>query len=137
MIKMKITVLKTLVLLAGIVIMLNAGCEKEQVSTSRKARLIAVENTELKKQLQQRDIEIEELKEKYEGELKDQKELLEQAEQDKKVLDEQLSGKFQGQIDEMMAEISKGSSVLVDENENLKQQIEELKAELEAAKAPK
>jgi hypothetical protein len=120
------------VLAAGVVaIMLNAGCEEQQQQpNSKMARLVAVENNQLKKDLQQRDVEIGKLKEQHGNELKGQQELLAKCQKEKEDLQEQIAGKFQGQIDNLMGSVAEESKQLREENESLKAQIETLKAEL-------
>ena len=61
---MKGLVQKALVLAIGVVIMVGVGCQEAEVPSTKKARLIASENMQLKKQLEQRDSEIEEIQER-------------------------------------------------------------------------
>ena len=119
---MRKSIQTTLVLTIGIVfvIMLLAGCQEQGLSNTKKSRLIANENRQLKQQLARRDREIEK-----------QKELVAKCLEEKKKL-ESLS---QGQIENLMGgafeNISRESAELIEENEKLKAQIEELKKQLE------
>ncbi len=132
---MKSPGLKACVLAVGIiVIMLNAGCEKEQLPDKKKARIIAAENMQLKKQLQRRDSEIEKLKGQRENVLKKPKELLAECQEEKKYLEEALAEKFDSQMNEFSGSLIVENEKMFRENENLKQQIEKLKTELEEIK---
>jgi len=125
---MKTVVLKALVLATGVaVIMSVTGCEEQQVPGTKRARIIAVENRQLKKQLQQRDSDMEKLKEQYDNESKNQKELLAKCEQEKKSLQEQLTGKFEAKLNDFIKSLGEENKKLLGENESLKAQIEELK----------
>lgn len=129
---MKKTVLKAFVLAAGVVaIVLIAGCEEQQLSSTKMARIVAAENIQLKKQLQQRDSEIEKLKEQHDNELRKQEELLAKCRKEKKALEEQLAGKFEDQINEFFKTVAEESEKLDEENRKLKAQIEKLKTKLE------
>ncbi len=128
---MKRNILKALVLAAGAVaIMLNVGCEEQQQQqpSAKMAKVVAAENIQLKKDLQQRDSDIEKLKEQHANELREQQKLIAKCQEEKRDLQEQLAGEFQGQLDNLVGSIA-------EENKNLKAQIETLKAELEKLKA--
>jgi len=132
---MKNSGLKAFVLAVGIiVIMLNAGCEEEQLPDVKKARVIAAENMQLKKQLQRHDSEIEKLKGQHEKELKKQKELLAKCQEEKKYLEGPLAGEFDEQMNDLFKRLGEENEKMSAENENLKQQIEKLKTELEEIK---
>ena len=129
--------IRIFILAAGIIIIiLSAGCEEEQVKDNQKARVIAAENIQIKNLLQQRDSEIEKLKEQQKSELKKQEELLIKCQEEKKALEEQLTEKYEGQINEFLENLGEENAKLQQENENLKLQVEKLKAELEEIKKP-
>ncbi len=129
--------IRTFILTAGIiVIILSAGCEEEQVRDNQKARVIAAENIQMKNLLQQRDSEIEKLKEQHKSELKKQEGLLIKCQEEKKALEEQLTEKYEGRLNEFIENLGKENVKLHQENENLKLQVEKLKAELEEIKKP-
>ena len=136
---MKITAPNAFVLLAGIVaIMLVTGCEEQQQTSSyRLARLAAAENIQLKKDLQQRDMEIEKLKEQHDKEMKNQQELLKKCQQQKGALEEQLGGKFEAQLNKLFKGVSEENTKLREENKNLKAQIEKLHHQLDLRPKPK
>jgi len=134
---MKRIVLMVFVLAVGIIVItLIAGCEEGQVPSGKKARLISAENMQLKQQLQQREIEIEKLKGTHRKELENQKGLIERCQREKKLLQEKLSGKFEGQLNEFLKGMGEEARKLREENESLKLQIEQLKAELEKNVVP-
>ncbi|HEW79352.1 MAG TPA: hypothetical protein ENH34_05240 [Phycisphaerales bacterium] len=108
---------KVFVLAIGVIMfMLIAGCEEQNVSGTKKGRLIANENRQLKKELKQRDKEIEK-----------QEKLLEKCLQDKKGIKERLQRNTQDQANDILAVVIEESAKLRQENERLKTQIEQLK----------
>ncbi|MBA7712785.1 hypothetical protein ES703_121775 [subsurface metagenome] len=115
---------KTFVLAAGtVVIMLIAGCEKENAPDTKRSRLIATENIRLKKELEQRDKEI-----------KKQEKLLEKCLQERDTWKAKAQQNIQEQVDSILTVVMEKNKELREENEGLKVQIKELKAELEEAK---
>ncbi len=119
-----------------VVTMLIAGCEEEQqLPNTKKSRLIGAENIQLKKELKQRDREIERQKQLHKKEIEKQKLQLEKCLQEKKGLEEQLAGKFGDQIDELFKDVGGENLELREEIKNLKAQIEKLKEELDELKA--
>ena len=116
--------MKTFVLAAGtVVIMLIAGCEKENAPDTKRSRLIATENIRLKKELEQRDKEI-----------KKQEKLLEKCLQERDTWKAKAQQNIQEQVDSVLTVVMEKNVELRKENEGLKAQIEKLKAELEEAK---
>lgn len=120
---------KTLIVAVGIVfgIMLIAGCEEEEknpsniTSDAKRSRLIAIENRELKQQ-------IERLTKTHAKEIKKQKEMLDKCEREKKGL-EDLSSKG---VDSFMKDVL---GPLADENTKLNEEIKILNAQIEKLKA--
>ena len=119
---MKRPVQKAIVLAVGIVvIMLIAGCEEESQSNTKKSRLIAAENIQLKKEIEK------------------QKELLEKCLQEKKTPEEMSPEGTQDLTQFLFEENIK----LHEENEKLKAEIvqlevriKQLETELEELKKP-
>ena len=93
---------KAVILAVGVVIMLTAGCEKENP--------LANENMQLKEQLEQRNKEIEK-----------QKELLVKCQQGRKDLEERIEEDIKG-----LLEATRRENKLGEENAKLKSQIEQL-----------
>jgi len=122
---------KTLISVVGVVFfMVIAGCEEEQklpdtkrLPNIKRCRLIAVENVGLKKQLEQRDKEIER-----------QKQLLEKCRQENKVLKEKSRKRIEDLLSITLGSVVEGNKKLRQQNENLKSEIENLKRELEELK---
>ncbi len=131
---MKGPVPKTLVLAVGIVvgIMLFAGCEEEENSSdtkpdtkpnTRRSRLIAVENVQLKKQ-------IEKLKKVHAKEIKRQEEQLDKCLQEKKALEELSDKGVESYMQDILGPLAEENAKLHEEIKTLKAQIEKLKTEL-------
>jgi len=117
---MKRQVQKGFVLVISIVIfMLIAGCEEQSLTGTKKCRLLAAENIQLKKQLNERDTEIEK-----------QKEQLEKYQQEKKAQEEAaypINPEFVEFIIGENARMMEENEALLAEVESLKQELEELK----------
>ena len=110
--KMKRWTQKAVILAVGVVIMLIAGCEKENP--------LANENMQLKEQLEQRDKEIEK-----------QKELLAKCLQEKEVLKENSQKNIRGQVESILVVVMEENVKLREENDKLKTQIEQLEVHVE------
>ena len=120
---------KTLVLAVGIVvgIMLIAGCEEEQNSSdtepnTKRSRLIAVENTQLKNQ-------IEKLKKLHAGEVEKQKKQLDKCLQEKKGFEELSRKGIENYMEDILGPLAEENAKLHEEIKTLKAQIEKLKTE--------
>lgn len=121
---------KTFVLAVGVVAMLIAGCEGQELPSAKKSRLIAAENMQLKKELEQRSKEIEKLKKLHDRQMKEQEELLEKCLQEKEAWKEKSRQNVRNQVKGVFDAIMEQNAKLRQENEKLKAQIEELKTEL-------
>jgi len=119
---MRKSVQKTLVLTMGIVfvIMLLAGCRERGLSDTKKSRLIADENRQLKEQLTRRDREIEK-----------QKELVAKCLEEKRKLESLSVTQIENLMGGAFENISRENAELREENQKLRAQIEELKKQLE------
>jgi cell division protein FtsB len=96
---------------------LFAGCQESDASQIRRARLVANENIQLKKQLQEKDQQIEELKKQIEQIETESAEAIEK------------SGEASGKTLRLLLESEKSNEALILENERLKEEIEKLKAQ--------
>jgi hypothetical protein len=101
--------------IAVLVFMSIAGCD-QQGAANKKSRLIATENMQLKKDLQQRDKELQE-----------QKLLLEKCLAEKRTLKKRSLDDTKDLFDKTFNKIVEKTKKLHEENKNLKLQIEELK----------
>lgn len=117
-----------------VVIMLIAGCEEQNLSSTKKSRLIAVENMELKKELEQRGEEIKRLQEQHEKQIKQQEQKLAICLKQKEAFKKQLGQNIQEKVGSVVNAVMQENKKLRKENEGLKAQIEKLKTELEEAK---
>jgi hypothetical protein len=116
---------KMLIVAVGIIfsIMLIAGCEEEETNAStstsdaKRSRLIAIENAQLKKQ-------IEEMKRANAREINRQKTLLGKCEKEKADLEKMSSTGVESYMKDML-------EPLAEENSKLQEEIKALKAQLE------
>lgn len=113
-----------LMVAVGFVLMSIAGCQEQDPSNTRMSKLIALENKQLKKQLEQCDEEIE-----------NQKQLLEECQEVKKVLEKQAKENFENIVAPLLQNFAEKTRKLQEENTKLKAQTEELKTETEELKA--
>ena len=95
-----------------------AGCQESNQSEIRRAKLVGNENIQLKKQLELKDKQIQELKE-----------LIAKCENEK-VLAIDEAGNANLKALKMLAEISKEKDTLLEENLKLKAQIKELQSQI-------
>ena len=107
---------KAVILAVGVVIMLIAGCERENP--------LANENMQLKEQLEQRDKEVEK-----------QKGLIAQCLQEKEDLGEQIQESIKGLTENALKDFEENIK-LREENAKLKVQIEQLEKELKKLAVP-
>ena len=115
----------------GVAVALSAGCQEQELSADKKGRVIAAENIQLKKELKQRDQEIEKLKKEHEKQIQQQKELLAKYLKRKEDLEKQLQQNVKEQIDEVLAAVIDENAKLREEIKKRKAQIEKLKTELD------
>ena len=120
---MERTLKKVFVLVFCIAIGLAAGCEEQEMTSTKKCRLIAAENMELKKDLELRNKEIEGLKKRQEGQLAD-------CRKEAKDWKEKAGKNVEEKVNTMMGIVMEQTAQLHKENETLKAQVEELKAKL-------
>jgi hypothetical protein len=107
-------------------IMLTAGCGPQQPPNVKKARAIAAENIELRKELERRNSQIETLKEQYGEELETQKKRLKTCLQEKEELKEKSRQNIRDQVKGVLDTVLEENRKLREENIRLKAQIEEL-----------
>ena len=133
---------KAFVLAVGIVvIMLIAGCDEEQNLSSTKSavkkhKLIAAENMRLKKELKQRDKEIERQKELHDKEIKQQQDSLAKCQLQKEALKKQLQQNIKEQVDKVLMAVMEQNAKLQEEIKDLEAQREQLLHELDLRPKP-
>ncbi|MFQ6034668.1 MAG: hypothetical protein ACE5NM_02330 [Sedimentisphaerales bacterium] len=131
---MKEPLKKIFILAIGLAIVAGAGCQstgrlsaEQELSIEKKSRLIAAENIQLKKKLEQRDKEIQKLKKQYDKEIKQLKEELTKCQKQKEILEKRLKKGVKEQVDEVL-------TAVVEENAKLHKEIKELKTQIEKLK---
>lgn len=107
-----------------VVIMSIAGCEEQELPSAKKSRLIAAENMQLKKDLERRSKEIEGLKELIDKEIQKQEELLAKCLEEKETWKEKARQNVRNQVKGVL-------DTVIEENAKLRQENEELKAQIE------
>jgi uncharacterized lipoprotein YajG len=118
-------------LLTIVAVLLLAGCQKQQqqeAPNQQQARLLAAENAELQKQLAERKAEIETLQKRSAQELRKRDQELIKC----KVRIDALEQDLKKGIDERVKSVA---AAVMDENAKLRQEVEQLKAELAKLKA--
>lgn len=118
------------ILAAVVAVMFFAGCQQSQPvgSNQQQARLLAAQNADLQKQLERQQAEMKVLQDKHTKELRQR--------------DQELI-RCKVRIDSLQQEVKKGvqervksiTTPLLDENAKLRQQIVELKAQIEKLQA--
>jgi len=150
---MKRTVPKTLVLAAGIIIcfMLMAACEEEEKLSDTKldtkqdteldtkqSRLLAVENAQLKRQIEElkslHSKEMEKQKNLHAKEMERQKKLLDDCTRNKEALEKMSREGVDNYMQNILGPVVDENAKLKEEIKTLRAQIEKLKKELEEAK---
>ncbi|OHB61303.1 MAG: hypothetical protein A2168_02735 [Planctomycetes bacterium RBG_13_50_24] len=117
---------KAFVLTLIFAVMLAAGCGTQEPLSVKKCRVIAAENTELRKKLERRDKELEIFKEDYSKEIKAQKNMLQTCLQEKEELKNKSRQNVRDQVKGVLDTVVVENKKLRDENTRLKAQIEEL-----------
>ena len=123
---MKKIVRKIFVLAVGVVVMSIAGCGNQEPPGVKRSRLIAVENMRLKKELGQRNKEIERLNELRNKESKKQEKLLAECMQEKMSWKQKARQNVRKQMKGVFDAVMEQNVKLSEENEKLKAQIEKL-----------
>jgi len=120
---MKEVVQKIFVLAVGIVVISIAGCGQPEPPGEKMSRLISVENTRLKKELEQRNWEIERLTKLHNEESKKQDKLLAECVREKESWKQKARQNVRNQVKDVFDSVMEQNAKLREENENLKAQI--------------
>ncbi|MBN2137130.1 MAG: hypothetical protein JW720_04940 [Sedimentisphaerales bacterium] len=106
-----------------------AGCQESQTPGDKKARLIAAENMELKKQIAQKDKEIEGLKTQYTVRLKLEQSKLAECRQKTADCQQELKEGMEKTVNDVLVAALEESAKIREENATLKEEIAKLKGE--------
>ena len=124
---MKRAAQKIFVLAVGVAVISIVGCGQPEPPSEKMSRLISVENTRLKKELELRSKEIERLKGLHNKESKKQDKLLAECMQEKKNWQQKAQQNVRNQVKGVFDSVMEHNSKLREENEKLKAQIEKLR----------
>jgi hypothetical protein len=112
-------------------VILILGCGQPEPPSVKKSRLIASENMQLKKQLEQREKEIEKLKAQHSKELSKQQKLLAECLEEKETWKQKARQNVRNQVKDVFDVVMEQNKKLREENENLKSQIQQLENKLQ------
>jgi hypothetical protein len=121
---MKTAARKIFVLAVCVVFMSIAGCGQQEPPRVKKSRLIAVENMRLKRELEQRDREIDKLIVLHKRETKKQEELLAKCVREKDSWKQKARQNVRNQVKGVFDAVMEQNAKLLEENKKLKAEIE-------------
>jgi len=124
---MKKTFHKIFALLVGIIFIVIVGSCQPQTLSEKMSRLIAVENSRLKKELELRDSEIERLKKLHNQQSKKQDKLLADCVKEKESWKKEAQQNLKNQVEGVFDAVMEKNAKLLAENEKLKAEIEKLR----------
>lgn len=124
---MKRAAQKIFVLAVGVAVISIAGCGQPELPSEKMSRLISVENTRLKKELELRNCQIERLTRLRNKESKKQVKLLAECMQEKKNWQQKAQQNVRNQVKGVFDSVMEQNAKLREENEKLKAQIEKLR----------
>jgi multidrug efflux pump subunit AcrB len=109
-----------------VVVLLIAGCGEQELPSMKKSRLIAVENMQLKRELEQCNREIEKLIELHNKESRKQEKILAECVQEKESWKQKAQQNVRNQVKGVFDAVMEQNAKLLEENKKLKAQIEKL-----------
>ncbi len=118
---------KIFVLAVGVVVISIAGCGQPEPPSEKMSRLISVENTRLKKELELLNSQIERLTKLHNKENKKQDKLLAKCMQEKENWKQKAQQNVRNQVKGVFDAVMEQNAKLREENEKLKAQIEKLR----------
>ena len=124
---MKRGVRKIFVLAVGVAVISIAGCGDPEPPSEKMSRLISVENTRLKKELELRNSQIERLTRLRNKESKKQDKMLAECVKEKKNWQQKAQQNVRNQVKGVFDSVMEQNAKLAEENKNLKAQIEKLR----------
>ena len=117
---------KIFVLAVCVVVVSIAGCGQQEPPSVKKSRLIAVENMQLKRELEQRNREIEKLIELHNREIQKQEEILAKCVREKESWKQKAQQNVRNQVKGVFDAVMEQNAKLLEENKKLKAEIEKL-----------
>jgi hypothetical protein len=117
---------KILILVIGIFAILSAGSCQPETPSEKMSRLIAVENSRLKKELELRNRQIEKLTKQHSEENKKHEQLLADCLKEKDDWRKKAQQNVRNQVKGVFDAIMEKNAQLLEENEKLKAQIEKI-----------
>ena len=114
---------KYFILVVSIIVVMLFGCSEPQTKNEKRNKIIVAENLKLKKDLEQRDIKIAELKDSYDEELEEQIQLLVELQKQVKALQEKSKQNVRTQVEGVVDTVVEENAELRKENEDLKSRI--------------
>jgi hypothetical protein len=118
---------KLVVLIVGIIVISSAGCNQSETHSERMSRLISVENTQLKKELELRNNHIKRLTEQHDKEIKRHEKLLAERTKERDNWKLKAQQNVKNQVEGVFDKVLEQNAKLLEENKKLKAEIEKLK----------
>ena len=131
---MKAVVPKHFVLIAGIIIVLTAGCAPQEPMSVKMGRIVAAENLKLKEDLRQRDLEIESLNEIHQQQIDKLEKTIAEYKEKVRTWQEESRQNVRKQVEDVVDNLVARNSILQREIEALKEENKRLQKELEQQK---
>ena len=123
---MKAILKKIAVLAIGIIVISNSGCNQPQTHSERMNRLISVENSRLKKELELRNNHIKRLTEQHEKERKRQEKLLAERTKERDSWKLKARQNLKNQVEGVFDKVLEQNAKLLEENKKLKTELEKI-----------
>ena len=114
------------VLVVGIIVISNAGCNQPQTHSDRMSRLISAENSQLKKELELRNNQIKRLTDQHIKEIKRQEKLLAERTKERDTWKLKAQQNIKSQVKGVFDTVMEQNAKLLEENKKLKAEIEKL-----------
>ena len=131
---MKALFCKEFIVVIGITLMLFAGCTPQEPMNVKMSRVIAAENMQLKEDLRKSDWEIENLKKLHKEQVDKLEELIVRYKEQVQILEEKARQNIRDQVKDIFdvvleqnAEFREKVTILKEDNEKLKIELEEQK----------
>ena len=118
---------KLIVLAIGIIAISSGGCNQPETHTERMSRLISVENSQLKKDLELRNNQIKRLTEQHDKERKRQEKLLAERTKERDSWKLKAQQNLKNQVEGVFDKVLEQNAKLLEENKKLKAEIAKLK----------